>query len=141
MQKLRIALLALLLLPVVNSCIPDTHHPVPFVHVDFAINVESPHVLALNAIHGHAIFSGGYAGIIIFRRSIDEFVAFDRACPHHPFDPCGRITQINAPIATCPCCQSSFLMLDGNIISGPSRFPLKTYRASFQHPWLRITNW
>lgn len=126
---------------ILHSCVKDSVHPVPTVPVDFLISVDSPQFVELNSVHGWASFSGGVSGIIIFRRSIDEFAAFDQACPHHPFDRCGRITRVDSPIASCGCCNSNFLLFDGSVISGPSRFPLKQYRTSFQHPWLRVTSW
>lgn len=140
-MKFLVIFTALILMPVMHSCVKDTLHPVPSVFVDFVINIESAQIIELNAIHGYGLFSGGFSGIIIFRRAIDEFAAFDMACPHHPFDPCGRITQVDTPIARCVCCNSGFLLFDGSVVSGPSRFPLKQYRTSFQHPWLRVSGW
>ncbi|HSV88471.1 MAG TPA: hypothetical protein VLH61_07495 [Bacteroidales bacterium] len=124
----------------IPSCGKEVQHPVPHVQVNIQINVESPQFIELNPVHGWVSLTGGFAGIIIFRWSIDEFRAFDRACPHHPFDQCGRITSVDPPLATCQCCQSTFVLLDGSVFSGPSRFPLKQYRTSFQHPWLVVTN-
>lgn len=136
-MKFLVVFIALILMSVLHSCVKDTIHPVPSVLVNFVINIESPEI----PIHGHAFFSGGFGGVVVFRKSIDEFVAFDRACPHHPFDPCGRITRVDTPIARCICCNSWFSLFDGSVVSGPSRYPLKQYRTSFQHPLLRVTGW
>jgi len=122
------------------SCGKEAQHPVPHVPVNFQINIESPQYNALNAIHGWVFLSGGFRGIIIYRWTIDEFRAFDRACPHHPFEDCGRITLVDPPRALCPCCESTYLLLDGSVFSGPSRFPLKQYRTYFEHPWLIVSN-
>jgi len=125
---------------VATACGEEIEHPVPQVPINIQINIESTQFIELNNVHGWVFLTGGFRGIIIYRWSIDEFRAFDRACPHHPFEECGRITLIDPPLATCPCCESTYLLLDGAVISGPSRFPLKQYRTSFQHPWLIVSN-
>ena len=116
-------------------------HPVPDVYVSFTLNLESTQYIELNGIGGWAYFSGGYKGIIIYRWSIDEFMAFDRACPYHPYDPCGLVVVDDPPIARCDCCGSQYLMIDGSVFEGPSKFPLKQYRTYYQEPYLQVSNW
>lgn len=129
----------LVLLPA--SCGKDNRHPVPNVPVEFTINIESTQYIELNAINSFAYFSGGYKGIIIYRWQVDVFLAFDRACPYHPYDECARIVVTDPPMAQCPCCDSKFLLIDGSVYEGPSRFPLKQYRTYFQYPFLQVTSW
>lgn len=133
------AFCSLLLFPL--SCGKENQHPVPVVPVEFTINIESTQFIELNSIGGWAYFSGGYRGIIIYRWSYDEFRAFDRACPHHPYEQCARITVEDPPIAICNCCESMYLLIDGSVVDGPSRYPLKQYRTYFQYPHLQVTNW
>ncbi len=132
-------LVLFLLFPV--SCGKDSWHPVPSVPVSFTINIESTINIELNNIGGWAYYSGGHRGIIIYRWSVDEFRAFDRACPHHPFEACALIRVEDPPVAKCSCCESLFLLLDGSVVRGPSRFPLKQYRTYLQFPFLSVSNW
>jgi len=134
-----VSLFLLMLLPV--SCEKDNQHPVPVVPVEFTINIESTQYIELNNIGGWAYFSGGYRGIVIYRWSFDEFRAFDRACPYHPYDECGFVKVIDPPTAICECCGSMYLLLDGSVITGPSKYPLRQYRTYFQFPFLQVTNW
>lgn len=123
------------------SCGKDSWHPVPSVPVSFTINIESTTNIELNNIGGWAYYSGGHRGIIIYRWSIDEFRAFDRACPFQPFEACALIKVEDPPVAKCGCCESLFLLLDGSVIRGPSRFPLRQYRTHLQFPFLSVSNW
>ncbi len=132
-------LLILLLLPT-NSCDKDNRHPVPNVLVEFAINTESTQHIELNSIGGWAYYTGGFRGIIIYRYSEDEFKAFDRGCPYHPYDECARITVSDPPLAVDTCCNSTFLLIDGSPVSGPARHPLKEYRTFYNYPYLQVSN-
>ena len=134
----RIAFFVLLLLT--YSCDRENEHPVPFRYVDFSINVESTMHIELNTINGFAYYSGGYRGIIVYRASQDEFMAFDRACPHHPFEEHALVRVFDSPIAIDTLCGSRFLLLDGSVIDGPSRHPLKRYNTYFNYPYLQVTN-
>lgn len=130
-----------LLLLLLISCTEDTQHPVPNVYVDFPpINVESAQYIELNSIGGWAYFTGGFKGVIIYRVSYDEFRAFDRACPHHPYEDCAIVRVTDPPLATDSCCGSTFLLLDGSPVEGPSQFPLREYQAVFNPPYLYISN-
>jgi nitrite reductase/ring-hydroxylating ferredoxin subunit len=124
------------------ACSKDTRHPIPDVRVDFFINIESTQNIELNAIGGWAYYTGGFYnnGIIIYRHSIDEFMAFDRTCPHHPYEPDARIRVFDPPLAIDTLCGSRFLLIDGSVVDGPSRHPLKQYRTYYNPPYLQVTN-
>lgn len=129
---------SLLILPI--SCGKDDH-PVPDYRVEFTINLDSTQYIELNGVGGWAYFSGGYKGIIIYRWSFDEFTAFDRACPYHPFDNCGLVKVEDPPLAKCDCCGSQYLLIDGSVVEGPTTYPLKQYRTYYNPPYLQVTNW
>jgi hypothetical protein len=136
---LSVLLALMMLLPL--SCGKDGRHPVPDVMVNFTLNLESTQYIELNVVGGWAYFTGGYRGIIIYRQSIDEFRAFDRACPYHPYDDCALIRVFDPPLATDTCCGSRFLLIDGSVVTGPSEWPLKQYRTFFNPPFLQVSNW
>jgi nitrite reductase/ring-hydroxylating ferredoxin subunit len=136
----KILLLFLVLLSPINSCDKDNMHPVPIVPVDFIINIESTQHIELNSIGGWANYTGGFRGIIIYRFSEDQFMAFDRACPVHPYDECARVSVTDIPLAADTCCNSTFLLIDGSPVSGPARHPLLQYRTFFNYPYLQVSN-
>lgn len=138
--KLQHFAISLFLILFASSCRKSELHPVPNVPVEFVINIESTLYIELNHIGGWAYFSGGYRGIIIYRVSETEFMAFDRACPVHPHDECAIIKVMDPPLATDSCCNSTFLLIDGSPVQGPSRYPLRQYRTFLDFPLLRITN-
>ena len=112
------------------SCKDDYKHPVPDVPVDLFINLNT-HFELLN-INGYIYVNNyGFNGILIFRYSQEEFTAFDRACPHHPYEYDCRIEVDDPPIAVDHCCGSQFLLIDGSVVEGPSKHPLKQYRVYY----------
>ncbi len=137
--KLFLSLIWIVVLFSAVSCTKDDMHPVPYYPVDFIINVESTQHIELNSIGGWAYYTGGFRGIIIYRAQEDEFTAFDRACPYHPYSNC-RIIVEDPPLAKGTECESVFLLIYGSPVSGPSKHPLRAYRTSFGYPYLHVTN-
>lgn len=68
------------------SCRKNTNNPVPNVPVDVTIDLGLPSYYALQGVSGYAFVNGGSRGIIVYRKALDQFVAFDR---HSPADPNG----------------------------------------------------
>lgn len=139
-NSLKRVLLFLLLLLVSVTCGEDEQHPVPLVPVDFRINLEFQYI-ELNSIGGHVNVYGGFGGIVIYRMSIDEFTAFDRACPFDPQDVNARIIVEDSPLAKCNVCESVYLLLDGSPVSGPTRHPLRQYRTVYSDPYLYVSSY
>ena len=114
---------------------------IPYVIVDFTID---PQFNNLNNVGDVEVFTGGYRGIIIYRKAIDEFIAFERTCTYDPQKSCSKLyidpgTNI---LAIDTCCGSTFLLLDGIPTKGPASIPLKQYRTSFDaaNSLLRVYN-
>jgi len=68
----------LCLILVIGSCSKDEtkQPPIPEVVVNFYINPNSTEYLELNAPGGWIYVTGGYRGILIYRLSLTEFLAF-----------------------------------------------------------------
>ena len=67
------------------SCKKEVQAPeIPYIYVNFSLNPNSTQYIQLNAVNGWETVYGGYNGILIFRKAINEFVAFERAWPYEP---------------------------------------------------------
>ncbi len=125
-----------------GSCKKDEQQPeIPYVYVNFSLNPNSTLYIHLNPVNGWETVSGGYKGILIFRKSVNEFAAFERACPNDPLENGAQVRVDDSGITCyCPVCGSKFIMVDGTPYEGPSHYPLKQYSTMYDGSMLYITN-
>ena len=115
------------------SCVKNSNHPVPSIPFDVTIDINLPSYNALIGVGGYTYVNGGSKGIILYRRSIDEFVAFDR---HSPMDPQGACewplypSSDNFLLLKDTCSGATFSLYDGSPVSG-SEFGLRQYQTLF----------
>ena len=113
---------------------------IPDVYVDIYVYVTDPAFSPLNAISGHQYFTGGSQGVIVFRKSQNEFMAYDRHCSFNV--PEGNAVTVDASglLMTDSKCSSKFLTTDGSPNQGPAVNPLKRYQTAFDGTVLHIYN-
>lgn len=125
------------------GCTKNKNHPVPSIPFDITINLSLPSYSALMGVSGWAYVNGGSKGIIVYRRGIDDFVAFDRHSPADPLGECeyplfpdnDNFLQLNDT-----CSGATFSLYDGSPISG-SEFGLRQYQTMWDgNQSLRIFN-
>jgi hypothetical protein len=140
---MKIHIIAIILfLGLVLSCNKNNQHPVPNVPFDITIDLNLPSYFNLQGVGGYAYVIGGSKGVVVYRRSIDEFVAFDR---HSPADVNGTCDPLYADEDNFlqlldPCSDAKFSMYDGSPISG-SQFGLRQYTTIYNGSnLLRIYN-
>jgi len=64
---------------------PVPQYPIPYVAVSVIIYPNDPTNFALQAIGGWKYYSGaGVQGLIIYRKTQQDFVAIERASPENP---------------------------------------------------------
>lgn len=123
--------------------------PLPFAVVNIYLEPNSTLYINLNTVGGWEYITSNYPsrGLIVYRISVNDFVAFERTCPHDPDaccdaeDGCTRLTvEESGLVIKDSCCESEYLILDGSNISGPSVKPLKQYRTSYDGKTLHIYN-
>jgi hypothetical protein len=113
------------------ACKKNNNHPVPNVPVDITIDINLPSYINLTGVSGWAYVNGGSRGIIVYRKSQDEFLAFDR---YSPADVNGDCPQALTPdidnflILLDTCNNASFSLYDGSPISN-SDFGLRMYQT------------
>lgn len=138
---LSIGALIALSLVVFTSCKKKQQGVIPYVAVNIYIYPSDPNFNQLNVPGGWAYVNGGSKGIIVYRRSNEDFVAFDRHCPYLPENSCSRVSVNSTQItAVDTCCGSEFILTDGSPTKSPATVPLQFYQTSFNGNELRIYN-
>lgn len=115
-----------------NSCTKDNNDVVPNVYVNIDVYLSDPLYVSLNAVGSSVYVAGGVKGIILYRRSNDEFVAYERNCTYQPLNSCAKVSvdaANNTMIDTC--CGSKFRLVDGTVTKGPAARPLKEYQYTY----------
>jgi len=124
-----------------SFCKKEEHPTIPNVYVDFYVDVSSTIYIELNTIGGWVYLTGGYKGILVYRNSVEDFVAFERTCPYDPDDDDAIIEVESSGLTVIDsCCMSRYLIIDGSVVNGPSTIPLKQYRTTFDGNMLHVFN-
>jgi nitrite reductase/ring-hydroxylating ferredoxin subunit len=109
-------------------------------YVDFYLYINEPANINLNAVGGWMYVNQGTKGIIVYRRSLDEFTALERNCTYDPNSSCSIVEVISGISSIDSCCNSRFSIYDGSVINGPATRPLYQYNTAFDGSTLRIYN-
>jgi hypothetical protein len=144
-MKLRKAYLLSFLL-VIFACTSDdgrTNNPF-LVDIGFQIdlNTNLPQFGNLNFdLNFVTVPDTGLRGIIVYRISSTQYVAYELSDPNHSPNSCSRMS-ISGIEATCPCPddQNKYNVITGQPIQGDGRYGLKAYRAERIGEVVRVTN-
>ncbi|MEY4289927.1 MAG: hypothetical protein RLZZ30_2015 [Bacteroidota bacterium] len=116
-----------------SKCSKGKANPIPNIPFDITIDIQLPSYNQLQGVGGWSYVTGGSRGIIVYRRGIDEFVAFDR---HSPVDPDGTCflplfpDSQNFLLLKDTCNNATFSLYDGSPVSNSS-FGLRQYAVQF----------
>lgn len=117
------------------------HETIPNVDLRFTIYPNSTTYLNLNYYGGYEYFTGGVAGVIVYRLDETTFFAYDRACPYDWEDPDSWLWVDESGILIVDyCCGAKFNILDGTPVSGPTTLPLKHYKCRYDGASLLVYN-
>lgn len=123
------------------GCKKDNPNTVPNKAVDIYLYTNNPSFINLNATGGWVYITGGVRGILVYRKSPSDFMAYDRNCTYQSSDACATvIVDATNIIATDTCCHSKFSIFDGSVTQGPAGLPLKAYSTTFDGNVLHIYN-
>lgn len=136
-------LIGICLLLVSSNCTKNNNNIIPNIPFDITIDINLPSYIELTGVGGWAYVNGGSRGIIVYRRSIDEFIAFDR---HSPADPEGTCflplfpDENNFLVLKDTCNNATFSLYDGSPMTN-SEYGLRQYATQFNGSnLLRIYN-
>ncbi|MFL5766053.1 MAG: hypothetical protein ACJ77K_19060 [Bacteroidia bacterium] len=125
----------------ISGCKKENENGVPMMSVDTYLYTTSPSFVNLNAVGGWVYIAGGVRGILVYRKSISDFIAYDRNCTYHSSDVCATVyVDASNIIAVDTCCHSQFSIVDGTVLNGPAGLPLKQYNTTFDGSVLHIYN-
>ena len=162
-MKKAVAILILLTLAAFHGCGKYPVNPYyPNAIINFTIYPNSLHEFELNTVSGYKYYTSDpmstSRGIIIYRKSLDEFVAYDRLPPNHPYDCCdeeGNCTRLvveNGVYVVDHCNNAYYNILNGDIIIDEEHgmkptfsidttiFPLIQYHTVFDGTALHVYN-
>jgi nitrite reductase/ring-hydroxylating ferredoxin subunit len=123
------------------ACKKRKNTVIPYVPVNIYIYPSDPNFNKLNTPGGWAYLNGGSRGIIVYRRSNEEFVAYDRHCTYDTENACGKIEVTSTQITAIDrCCMSEFVLTDGSVVKSPASLPLQAYQVNYNGNELHIFN-
>jgi hypothetical protein len=132
-MKIQNILILIMLLILTNCKKSSNKNPIPNISFDISINIDLPSYYPLAGVGGWVCIDGGAKGIIIYRKSTDIFVAFDRQSPKDIDGSCSQpLTpdSVNFLQLNDFCSDAKFSMYDGAAISN-SEFGLRQYQTSW----------
>jgi len=142
-QFLKICLLVFVLIscnkknpnPTVNS------NPVPSVPVQITLFPNNVSNFKIQPIGGWMYIAGGIRGIIVYRKSEEEFVAIERTSSHLPNDNAATVQVLNNNFTLIDTISDSqWRIFDGTVTKGPAQWPLRLYGTTYDGNVLRIVN-
>jgi len=106
------------------------------------INLSFPQYQKLKLDGGSVYIEGaGWKGIILYRLNENTYLAYERACSHHPNEGCASVQVDGSSLfMICHCCHSSFNFSDGQPMGGPASRPLIQYRVDLEGTTLKISD-
>ncbi|MEI6021636.1 MAG: hypothetical protein WCR21_10950, partial [Bacteroidota bacterium] len=104
----------------------NTGHPVPSVPVAITVYPNNVSNFKIQAIGGGMYLSGGIRGIILYRKSQEEFVAMERTSSYLPNNDDAIVkVQPNNFTLRDTVSGSEWRIIDGTITKGPTQWPLR----------------
>jgi hypothetical protein len=116
-------------------------NPVPIVPVDITIYPNDPLNFKIQAIGGWIYASGGINGLVIYRKSDQEFVAIERTSSQLPDNPNARVKVLSDNFTLRDSVSDSrWRIFDGAVTQGPAQWGLRLYGTTYDGNVLRIRN-
>ncbi len=123
----------------IQSCGKEKNY-ITDVPVDIRIPINDYRFSALNSAGGFVIVNGGVAGIILYKKTTGQIVAYDRCSTYNPESKCAVNVSDPSITATDPCSGSIFTLEDGYSIKAPATRPLKQYQVTVTSSQLNVYN-
>lgn len=114
-----------------TSCRDRRQQLLPEQSFSLFINTNEPDFFDLSVPSGWVYYNGSNVDLIIYRNNLEEFTALDARSTYQIEDNCKvEVTDDNVIIED-PCSGSTWLIMDGSVVSGPASQPLVAYSTDF----------
>ncbi|SKB62539.1 Rieske (2Fe-2S) protein [Daejeonella lutea] len=138
---MKIRLGFILLFFVLAACSKDDEDRIPNVYVNYQVTLQE---FAIKSNNGLLVVNKasntGVAGLIIYKKPNNEYVAFDRCSSVNPQQQCAVVPDDPNLTATDPCSGAKFSMYDGSPVKAPAKRGLKEYHVIITNFTLAVTN-
>ena len=106
---------------------------IPYAPVNIYININEPLYNNLQVPGAYVIIPNqGSKGVVIYRSSWDEFIAYDLHATFEPQNNCGCVvSQDDLFILEDPCSSSTYSVISGQVITGPAVQGLQYYPTNW----------
>lgn len=117
------------------------NNPVPSVPVNLKIYPNDPLYFKLQAIGGWQYIDGGINGIVLYRKSQEEFMAVERTSSYYPNNAAAKVQVMSDNFTLQDTISNSrWRIFDGTVTKGPATWALRLYGTSYDGNLLRIMN-
>ena len=138
-MKLRTGILLILI--AVLSCNKDNLDRIPEAYVNYQITLQEFNIKNNNGVLiVNKREDTGVAGLIIFRRPDNVYVAYDLCSSVNPQQRCAIVPDDPNLTATDPCSGAKFSLFDGSPVKAPAKRPLKEYQVIITNFTLTVRN-
>ncbi|RZL65861.1 MAG: hypothetical protein EOO93_06180 [Pedobacter sp.] len=134
-------LFGLLLVVLLATSCGKEQNLVPDYPVNFSAPLTDPRLSRLSTAGGAVSFNGyGVAGIIIYRRADNAYVAYDKCSTVNPEQKNQVIIDDPNLTATDPVSGAKYSLYDGSPVKAPAKTSLKKYSVIISGNTLQVTN-
>ena len=134
-------LLGICLLWLLYSSCAKENNLVPDLPVNFSAPLTDPRLSRLSSAGGAVTINGyGVAGIIIYRRQDNAYVAYDRCSTVNPEQKNAVVVDDPSLTATDPVSGAKYSLYDGSPAKAPATTSLKQYGVTIAGNTLQVTN-
>lgn len=120
----------------------ETAYPIPYVAINVTIYPNDPTNFDIQAIGGWKYYSGaGVQGLIVYRKTQNDFVAIERASPENP-NVAASALKVQSDNFTLKDTikNAQWQIVDGAPMNNTSKWQLRLYGTTYDGNALRIMN-
>ncbi|RZK42212.1 MAG: hypothetical protein EOO90_08175 [Pedobacter sp.] len=133
--------LGILLFVIISTSCAKEDNFLPNVPVNFHSPLTDPRLNRLSTAGGAVSLSNhGIAGIIIYRRADNAYVAYDRCSTVNPDQKNAILLDDPNLTATDPVSGAKYSLYDGSPVKAPAKTSLKRYNVTIAGNTLQVTN-
>ncbi|HYK75345.1 MAG TPA: hypothetical protein VEV16_00075 [Daejeonella sp.] len=121
------------------SCQKDNEVRIPEVYVNYRLTIQDFQIKNSNGIL--TVNNQGVAGLVIYRRPDNVYVAYDRCSSVNPEQRCAVQPDEQVLTLSDPCSGAKFSLFDGSPVKAPAKRSLKQYRVDISNFEIWVRNY